>query len=114
MSGSVEILGQWVTLPDPDTLASLSNRYYDVCTALADTKSQLSAIGSAQAAARWSLAYQAEEAQGTLNATETARDQAIRTGQESATGVWNTKLAEAKAAVSVLARRRHPVHRTAG
>lgn len=154
MSGSVEILGQWITLPDPDSVASLSNRYYDVCTTLADTKSQLTAIGSPQAAARWtglaadafaarlgtlpgeleqawqsyngvaralsgyssnlrpvvaalrSLAYQAEEAQGTLNATETARGQAIRTGQESTAGVWNAKLAEAKAAVSALARRR--------
>lgn len=154
MSSSVEILGQWITLPDPDSVASLSNRYYGVSTTLADTKSQLSAIGSPQAAARWtglaadtfatrlgtlpgeleqawqsynavarvlsgyssnlrpvvaalrSLAYQAEEAQGTLNATETARDQAIQTGQESTTGVWNTKLAEAKAAVSALTRRR--------
>jgi len=154
MSSSVEILGQWITLPDPDSVASLSNHYYRVSTTLADTKSQLSAIGSPQAAARWtglaadafagrlgalpgeleqawqsynavaralsgystnlrpvvaalrSLAYQAEEAQGTLNATQAARDQAARTGQESATGVWNTRLAEAKAAVSVLARRR--------
>ena len=154
MGSSVEILGQWITLPDPDSVASLSNRYYGVCTTLADTKSQLSAIGSPQAAARWtglaadafaarlgalpgeleqawqsynavaralsgyssnlrpvvaalrSLASQAEEAQGTLNATEAARDQAVRTGQESATGVWNTRLAEAKAAVSALARRR--------
>ena len=57
-------------------------------------------------AALRNLAYQAEEAQGTLNATEAARDQAVRTGQESATGVWNTRLAEANAAVSVLARRR--------
>jgi hypothetical protein len=154
MSSSVEILGQWITLPDPDSVASLSNHYYGVSTTLADTKSQLSAIGSPQAAARWtglaadafadrlgalpgeleqawqsynavaralsgystnlrpvvaalrSLAYQAEEAQGTLNATQAARDQAVRTGQESATGVWNTRLAEAKAAVSALARRR--------
>ena len=154
MSSSVEILGQWITLPDPDSVASLSNHYYGVSTTLADTKSQLSAIGSPQAAARWtglaadafagrlgalpgeleqawqsynavaralsgystnlrpvvaalrSLAYQAEEAQGTLNATQAARDQVVRTGQESATGVWNTRLAEAKSAVSVLARRR--------
>ena len=154
MSSSVEILGQWITLPDPDSVASLSNRYYGVCTTLADTKSQLSAIGSPQAAARWtglaagafaarlgalpgeleqawqsynavaralssysgnlrpvvaalrSLAYQAEEAQGTLNATRAARDQAVRTGQASAAGVWNTRLAEANAAVSALARRR--------
>jgi hypothetical protein len=57
-------------------------------------------------AALRSLASQAEEAQGTLNATQAARDQAVRTGQESATGVWNTRLVEAKAAVSALARRR--------
>lgn len=154
MSSSVEILGQWITLPDPDSVASLSNHYYGVCTTLADTKSQLSSIGSPQAAARWtglaadafaarlgalpgeleqawqsynavaralsgyssnlrpvvaalrSLASQAEEAQGTLNATQATRDQVVRTGQESATGVWNTKLAEAQAAVSALARRR--------
>jgi hypothetical protein len=154
MGSSVEILGQWITLPDPDSVASLSNRYYGECTTLADTKSQLSAIGSPQAAARWtglaadafaarlgalpgeleqawqsynavaralsgyssnlrpvvaalrSLASQAEEAQGTLNATEAARDQAVRTGQESAVGVWNTKVAEAKATVSGLAQRR--------
>lgn len=154
MSSSVEILGQWIMLPDPDSVASLSNRYYGECITLADTKSQLSAIGSPQAAARWtglaadafaarlgalpgeleqawqsynavaralsgyssnlrpvvaalrSLAYQAEEAQGTLNATEAARDQAVRTGPESAVAVWNTRLAEAKAAVSGLAQRR--------
>ncbi len=154
MGSSVEILGQWITLPDPDSVASLSNRYYGECTTLADTKSQLSAIGSPQAAARWtglaadafaarlgalpgeleqawqsynavaralsgyssnlrpvvaalrSLASQAEEAQGTLNATEAARDQAVRTGPESAGAVWNTRLAEANAAVSALARRR--------
>ena len=154
MSGSVEILGQWITLPDPDSVASLSNRYYGVCTTLADAKSQLSAIGSPQAAARWSglaadafaarlgalpkeleqawqsynavarslsgyssnlrpvvaalrsLVYQADEAQGTLNATRAARDQAVRTGEAAAIGVWNTRLAEANAAVSALARRR--------
>lgn len=154
MGSSVEILDQWITLPDPDSVASLSNHYYGVCTTLADTKSQLSSVGSPQAAARWtglaadafaarlgalpgeleqawqsynavaralsgyssnlrpvvaalrSLASQAEEAQGTLNATEAARDQAVRTGQESAAGVWNTRLAEAQAAVSALARRR--------
>jgi hypothetical protein len=154
MSSSVDILGQWITLPDPDSVASLSNRYYGECTTLADAKSQLSAIGSPQAAAQWtglaagtfatrlgalpgeleqawqsynavaralssyssnlrpvvaalrSLAYTAEEAEGTLNATQAARDQAIQTGQESASGVWNTKLEEAKAAVSQLAGRR--------
>lgn len=154
MSSSVAILGQWITLPDPDSVASLSNRYYGECTTLADAKSQLSAIGSPQAAAQWtglaagtfatrlgtlpgeleqawqsynavaralssyssnlrpvvaalrSLAYTAEEAEGTLNATQAARDQAIQTGQESASGVWNTKLEEAKAAVSQLAGRR--------
>jgi hypothetical protein len=153
MASSVEILGEWITLPDPDSVASLSNRYYGECTTLTDAKSQLSAIGSPQAAAGWtglaasafatrlgalpgeleqawqsynavaralssysgnlrpvvaalrSLASQAEEAQGTLNATQAARDQAVRTGQESA-GVWNTRLAEANAAVSALARRR--------
>jgi hypothetical protein len=154
MGSSVEILSEWITLPDPDSVASLSNHYYGVCTTLADTKSQLSSIGSPQDAARWtglaadafaarlgalpgeleqawqsynavaralsgyssnlrpvvaalrSLAAQAEEAQGTLNATQAARDQAVRTGPESAVAVWNTRLAEAKAAVSGLAQRR--------
>jgi hypothetical protein len=154
MGGSVEILGQWITLPDPDSVASLSNRYYAECTTLADAKSQLSAIGSPQATAGWtglaasafaarlgalpgeleqawqsynavaralsgyssnlrpvvaalrSLAYQAEEAQGTLNATQAAHDQAVRSGQAAAISAWNTRLAEAKAAVSALARRR--------
>ena len=137
MSSSVEILGQWVTLPDPDGMASLATRYYGVCTTLADAKSQLSAIGSPQAVAQWtgaaagtfasrlgslpgeleqgwqsyngvaralsgyssnlrpvvdalrSLAYQAEEAEGTLYATQSARDQALQTGQESASGAWD-------------------------
>lgn len=154
MSNSVEILGQWITLPDPDSVASLANRYDNVCTTLAEAKSQLTAIGSPQAAARWtgaaadtfathlgsvpgqleqawqsgnavvralagyssnlrpvvaalrSLAYQGEEAQGTLNATRAARDQALRAGQVSASGVWNVRLEEAQAAVSHLAQRR--------
>jgi hypothetical protein len=154
MSSSVEILGQWVTLPDPDGVASLATRYYGVCNMLADAKSQLSAIGSPQAVAQWTgaaagtfasrlgslpgeleqgwqsyngvaralsgyssnlrpvvdalrgLVYQAEEAEGTLYATQSARDQALQTGQESASRAWDAKLEEAQAAVSQLARRR--------
>jgi hypothetical protein len=153
MSSSVEIFGQWITLPDPDSVASLSTHYDGVCTTLTDAKSQLGAIGSPQASARWigsaadtfasrlgslpgeleqawqsyngvaralsgystnlrpvvaalrSLAYQADEAEGTLYATQTARDQAIQSGQESVS-VWNMKLEEAQAAVGQLARRR--------
>jgi hypothetical protein len=154
MSSSVEILGQWITLPDPDSVASLSTRYYGVCTTLADAKSQLGAIGSPQATARWtgsaadtfatrlgrvpgeleqawqsyeavaralssyssnlrpvvaglrSLAYQAEEAERTLYATQAARDQAIQAGQESTGGVWGVKLEAARADVGLLALRR--------
>jgi hypothetical protein len=154
MSSSVEILGQWITLPDPDSVASLSTRCYGVCTTLADAKSQLSAIGSPQAAAQWagsaadtfatrlgsvpgeleqawqsyeavaralssyssnlrpvvaglrSLAYQAEEAEGTLYATQAARDQAIQAGQESAGAVWDVKLEAARAEVGELVLRR--------
>ena len=133
----MEILGQWINLPDPDSVASLSARYDGVCTTIAETKSQLSAIGSAQdrgpggrgwrpvssppcsaacpvslskhgspttpwrepcrlferlrpvVAALRSLAYQAEEAQGTVRATQAAREQAIRTGQASAIVGWD-------------------------
>ena len=154
MSSSVEILGQWITLPDPDSVASLSAHYHAAGTTIAEAKSQLSAIGSAPDRAGWrglaadkfatllgsvpgeleqawqscntvaralsgyssnlrpvvaalrSLAYQAEEAQGTLYATRIARDQAIQTGQESTSGVWDTRLEEAKAAISQLSRRR--------
>ena len=48
MSSSVEIFGQWINLPDPDSVASLSAHYDGVCTTIAEAKSQLSAIGSAQ------------------------------------------------------------------
>lgn len=154
MSSSVEILGQWITLPDPDSVASLSNRYYSVCTTLAEAKSELSAIGSPQAAARWtgaaadtfatrlgsvpgqleqawqschtvarvlagyssnlrpvvaalrSLAHQAEEAQGTLHATQAARDQALHAGEVSTSVVWNARLEEAREAVSQVSQRR--------
>jgi hypothetical protein len=154
MSSSVEILGQWVTLPDPDSVASLSNRYYSVCTTLVEAKSQLSAIGSPQAAAQWtgaaadtfatrlgsvpgqleqawqscnivarvlagyssnlrpvvaalrSLANQAEEAQGTLHATQAARDQALHAGEVSTIGVWNARLEEAGEAISQVTKRR--------
>lgn len=154
MSSSVEILGQWITLPDPDSVASLANRYYGVGATLAEAKSQLSAIGSPQAAARWtgaaadtfatrlgrvpgqleqgwqscntvarvlagyssnlrpvvaalrSLAHQAEEAQGTLRATQAARDQAVHTGEISTSGIWNVRLEEASEAVGQIAQRR--------
>ena len=147
---SVEILGQWINLPDPDSVAGLSAHYDGVCTTIAEAKSQLSAIGSAQDRAEWtgvaagkfatllgrvpgeleqawqscntvaralagyssglrpvvaalrSLAYQAEEAQGTVRATQAAQEQAIRTGQASAILGWDVRLAEAEAAVGAL------------
>jgi hypothetical protein len=150
MSSSVEILGQWINLPDPDSVASLAAHYDGVCTTIAEAKSQLRAIGSAQDRAEWkglaagkfatllgrvpaeleqawqscstvaralasyssglrpvvaalrSLAYQAEEAQGTVRATQAAREQASRTGQVSAILGWDVRLAEAEAAVGVL------------
>ena len=60
-----------------------------------------SSLGPVVAALR-SLAYQAEEAQGTVRATQAAREQAIRTGQASAVLGWDVRLAEAEAAVGVL------------
>jgi len=163
---SVEILGQWINLPDPDSVASLSAHYDGVCTTIAEAKSQLSAIGSAQDRAEWtgvaagkfatllgrvpgeleqawqscntvaralagyssglrpvvaalrSLAYQAEEAQGTVRATQAAREQASRTGQVSAILGWDVRLAEAEAAVGVLelrlSRRLGELHQLSG
>lgn len=153
MTGYLEIFGQSVTTPDPDSVASLSARYSGLSATIADAKDGLHAIGSPQATAEWvgqaadtfasklsnlpgqleqawqsyddvaralsgyasslrpvvsalySLASQAEEAQGTLSATLAAREQAIRQGDPSASTVWNARVSEAQAAVSQLKRR---------
>ncbi len=153
MTGYLEIFGQSVTTPDPDSVASLSARYSGLCATIADARDGLDAIGSPQANAEWigqaadmfgsrlsnlpsqleqarqsydavaralssyasslrpvvsalnSLASQAEEAEGTLSATQYAREQAIRQGEPSASTVWNAKVSDAQAAVSQLKRR---------
>jgi hypothetical protein len=147
MTRYLEILGKSFTVPDPDSVAFLSAGYDGVCVTISDAKTQLSAIGSPSATARWtgqaadkfaarlgglpgqlelawqscnivaralasyagglrpvvsalnSLAYQAEEAEGTLRATRTARDAAVREAQGSAVASWNIRVAEAQAGV---------------
>jgi hypothetical protein len=135
VTGYLEIFGQSVTTPDPDSVAGLSARYSGLCATIADAKDGLNAIGSPQASAEWvgqaadtfesklsnlpgyasslrpvvaalnSLASQAEEAEGTLSATQAAREQAIRQGEPSASTVWNARVSDAQAAVSQLKRR---------
>lgn len=153
MTGYLEIFGQSVATPDPDSVASLSARYSGLCATIAEAQDGLNAIGSPQADAEWvgqaadmfasklsnlpsqleqawqsydtvaralssyvsslrpvvsalnSLASQAEEAEGTLSATQYACEQAIRQGEPSASTVWNAKVSEAQAAVSQLKRR---------
>jgi hypothetical protein len=153
MTGYLEIFGQSVTTPDPDSVASLSARYSGLSATIAEAKDGLHAIGSPQAIADWvgqaadtfasklgnlpgqleqawqsydavaralsgyasslrpvvsaltSLASQAEEAQGTLVAAQAAREQAIRSGEPSASTVWNARVSEAQAAVDQLKRR---------
>lgn len=153
MTGYLEIFGQSVTTPDPDSVASLSARYSGLSATIAEAKDGLHAIGSPRAMADWvgqaadtfasklgnlpgqlkqawesynavaralsgyasslrpvvsalySLASQAEEAEGTLNATLAAREQAIRQGEPSASAVWNARVSEAQATVNQLKRR---------
>ena len=153
MTRYLEIFGQSVTTPDPDSVASLSARYSGLSATIADAKDGLHGIGSPQASAQWvgqaadtfasklgnlpgqleqawqsydavaralsgyasslrpvvsalySLASQAEEAEGTLVATQAAREQAIRQGEPSASTVWNARLSEAQATVNQLKRR---------
>jgi uncharacterized protein YukE len=149
----LEILGQSVPVPDPDSVAILSSQYRAVATTIGVTKSQLAGIGTAQAQAVWagqaasafsrklgelpgqleqawqsyntvawalsgyasalrpvvaalsSLAYQAEEAEGTLRATVSARNQVISQGHDPVATGWNTRLWEAQAEVGQVGRR---------
>ena len=153
MTRYLEILGQSVPVPDPDSVAILSSQYRAVATTIGDTKSQLAGIGTAQAQAVWagqaasafsrklgelpgqleqawqsyntvawalsgyasalrpvvaalsSLAYQAEEAEGTLRATVSARNQVIAQGHDPVATGWNTRLWEAQAEVGQMGRR---------
>ncbi len=153
MTRYLEILGQSVPVPDPDSVAILSSQYRAVATTIGDTKSQLAGIGTAQAQAVWagqaasafsrklgklpgqleqawqsyntvawalsgyasalrpvvaalsSLAYQAEEAEGTLRATVSARNQVIAQGHDPVATGWNTRLWEAQAEVGQVGRR---------
>jgi len=152
MTRYLEIFGQSVTTPDPDSVASLSARYSGLSATIADAKDGLHGIGSPQASAQWSgqaagtfasklgnlpgqleqawqsydavaralsgyasslrpvvsalysLASQAEEAAGTLSATQAAREQALRQGEPSASALWNARVSEAQATVSQLKR----------
>ncbi len=52
-----------------------------------------------------SLASAAEEAEGTLSATQIAREQAIRQGEPSASTVWDARVNDAQAVVDQLKRR---------
>jgi hypothetical protein len=152
MTRYLEIFGQSVTTPDPDSVASLSARYSGLSATIADAKDGLHGIGSPQAVAQWSgpaadtfasklgnlpgqlgqawqsydavaralsgyasslrpvvsalytLASQAGEAEGTLTATQAAREQAIRSGEPSASTVWNARVSEAQATVNQLKR----------
>jgi hypothetical protein len=53
MTGYLEIFGQSVTTPDPDSVASLSARYSGLCLTIGDAKNDLDSIGSPQASAEW-------------------------------------------------------------
>jgi len=149
----LEILGQSVPVPDPDSVAILSGQYRSAATTIGEAKSQLAGIGTAQAQAVWagqaasaftrklgelpgqlekawqsyntvawalsgyasglrpvvaalsSLAYQAEEAEGTLRATVNARNQVIAQGHDPIATGWNTRLYEAQAEVGQQGRR---------
>jgi hypothetical protein len=149
----LEILGQSVPVPDPDSVAILSGQYRSAAAIIGEAKSQLAGIGTAQAQAVWagqaasaftrklgelpgqlekawqsyntvawalsgyasglrpvvtalsSLAYQAEEADGTLRATDNARNQVIAQGHDPVATGWNTRLSEAQAEVGLLRRR---------
>ena len=153
MTRYLEILGQSVPVPDPDSVAILSGQYRAVATTIGDAKSQLAGIGTGQAQAIWagqaasafsrklgelpgqleqalqsyttvawalsgyadglrpvvaalsSLAYQAEEAEGTLRATVNARNQVIAQGHDPVATGWNTRVSEAQAEVAQLDRR---------
>jgi hypothetical protein len=109
--GSPQANAEWVGQA-ADTFASkLSNlpgqleqawqSYDSVARALSGYASSLRPVVSALN----SLASQAEEAEGTLSATQAAREQAIRQGEPSASTVWNARVSEAQAAVSQLKRR---------
>jgi hypothetical protein len=109
--GSPQASAEWVGQA-ADTFASkLSNlpgqleqawQSYDaVARALSGYASSLRPVVSALN----SLASQAEEAEGTLSATQAAREQAIRQGEPSASTVWNARVSEAQAAVNQLKRR---------
>jgi uncharacterized protein YukE len=109
--GSPQANAEWIGQA-ADTFASkLSNlpgqleqawQSYDaVSRALSSYASSLRPVVSAL----YSLTSQAEEAEGTLSATQAAREQAIRQGDPSASTVWNAKVSEAQAVVSQLKRR---------
>ena len=150
MTRYLEVLGRSFTVPDPDSVASLSASFRTVCINIGDAQHQLGALGSPQAWGDWTgqaadafgrsvgilprqldqawqsyntvacaladyagelspvvaalgtLAFQAEEAEGTLRATTTARNQAIVQGQDPRITGWDTRLWDAKEAVAAI------------
>jgi hypothetical protein len=85
----------------PGQLEQAWQSYNDVARALSGYASNLRPV----IAALNSLVYQAEEAEGTLRATQSAREQAVRAGQPQAGVVWDARLSEAQGAVALLTRR---------
>jgi hypothetical protein len=150
MTRYLDVLGRSFTVPDPDSVASLSASFRTVCINIGDAQHQLSALGSPQAWGEWTgqaadafgrsvgvlphqlgqawqsyntvacaladyagelspvvaalgtLAFQAEEAEGTLRATVAAREQAIHQGQDPAATGWNSRLQDAEAAIKAI------------
>jgi hypothetical protein len=153
MTRYLEVFGTSFTVPDPNSVASLSASFRTVCVNIGDAQNQLSALGSPQAWGEWTgqaadafsrsigalphqldqawqsyntvasaladyagelspvvaalgnLAFQAEEAEGTLRATTTARDQVIQQGQDPRTTGWDARLWDAQAAVDAIENR---------
>lgn len=150
MTRYLEILGRSVTVPDPDSVASLATGYGAVGSGIGHAKDQLTGLSSMESWAQWrgqsadefagklgdlprqlgqaldsyntaawalseyasglgpvvaalvALSYQAEEAEGTLRATQAARDQVIQQGHDPAATGWDARLGDAETTVSEL------------
>ena len=72
----------------PGQLEQAWQSYNDVARALSGYASNLRPV----IAALNSLVYQAEEAEGTLRATQSAREQAVQAGQPQAGVIWDARL----------------------
>jgi ABC-type transporter Mla subunit MlaD len=106
--GSVESWAQWTGVSAdefagklgglPGQLGQALDSYNTAAWALSEYASGLGPVVAALVA----LSYQAEEAEGTLRATQAARDQAIQQGQDPAVTGWDARLWEAETTVSEL------------